>query len=134
MDYSLGICGSTEVEMANGEWKRMDSVALGDDLKHSGKVLGVVRELCAKTVVSPAGIVFSRAQLVYDAAEHKWKRSANRWTDNDGDTTTLYSVFTVNCSVISIRKGESVEYIRDYREAPLPEMEDEYEKEFLVAH
>jgi len=135
LDYSLGIAGSTEVEMADGSWKRMDSVAIGDDIKYSGKVLGVVTELCRNTVVSPAGIIFSGAQLVYDSNEHKWKRSANRWTRGpDGGSKKLYSVFTVNSGVLSIRKGDSVEYIRDYREVPLPEMEEEYEKEFLLAH
>ena len=135
MDYSLGVAGSSEVLMADGEWKRMDSIAIGDVVKHSGKVLGVVCEQCDATVVSPSGIVFSAAQIVYDSSANQWKRSANYWSRGPaGGAKTLYTIFTMNSGAISIRKGTSVEFIRDYREAPLPEMESAYEKEFLVAH
>jgi hypothetical protein len=135
MDYSLGVAGSSEVLMADGEWKRMDSIAIGDVVKHSGKVLGVVYEQCDTTVISPSGIVFSAAQIVYDSSANQWKRSANYWSRGPaGGAKTLYTIFTMNSGAISIRKGKSVEFIRDYREAPLPEMESAYEKEFLVAH
>uniref|UniRef100_A0A6C0LNE7 Vint domain-containing protein n=1 Tax=viral metagenome TaxID=1070528 RepID=A0A6C0LNE7_9ZZZZ len=135
MDYSLGVAGSSEVLMADGEWKRMDSIAIGDVVKHSGKVLGVVCEQCDTTVISPSGIVFSAAQIVYDSSANQWKRSANYWSRGPaGGAKTLYTIFTMNSGAISIRKGKSVEFIRDYREAPLPEMESAYEKEFLVAH
>jgi len=137
MDYSLGISGSTEVQMADGEWKRMDSVVLGDEVKYSGKVLGVVCEQCDTTVVSPSGIVFSGAQLVYNSSANKWMRSANRWagiSGRDSGAKTLYTIITNNTGVIGIRKGGVTEFIRDYREVPLPEMESAYEKEFLVAH
>ena len=135
MDYSLGISGSTEVCMADGGWKRMDAIAIGDDVQYSGKVLGVVSEQCDTTVVSPSGIVFSGAQLVYDVDSNQWKRSANHWSRGPaGGAKKLYTIFTKNSGVISIRKGTATEFIRDYREAPLPEMESAYEKEFLVAH
>jgi len=135
MDYSLGIGGSTEVSMADGSWKRMDTIAIGDNVQYSGKVLGVVCEQCDTTVISPSGIVFSGAQLVYDSSVNQWKRSANHWSRGAaGGPKKLYTIFTMNSGVISIRKGMAVEFIRDYREAPLPEMESAYEKEFLVAH
>jgi hypothetical protein len=79
--------------------------------------------------------VFSGAQLVYDSSVNQWKRSANHWSRGPaGGAKKLYTIFTNNSGVISIRKGDTVEFIRDYREAPLPEMESAYEKEFLVAH
>jgi hypothetical protein len=135
MDYSLGIGGDTEVNMADESWKRMDAITIDDEVKYSGKVLGVVSEQCDTTIVSPSGIVFSGAQLVYDSSANQWKRSANHWTGGAaGGAKTLYTIFTKNSGVISIRKGTAVEFIRDYREAPLPEMESAYEKEFLVAH
>jgi hypothetical protein len=135
LDYSLGIGGDTEVNMADESWKRMDAIKIDDEVKYSGKVLGVVSEQCDTTVVSPSGIVFSGAQLVYDSAANQWKRSANHWTGGAaGGSKTLYTIFTKNSGVISIRKDTAVEFIRDYREAPLPEMESAYEKEFLVAH
>jgi hypothetical protein len=135
MDYSLGIGGSTEVNMADETWKRMDAIKIDDEVKYSGKVLGIVSEQCDTTVVSPSGIVFSGAQLVYDSSVNQWKRSANHWAGGQaGGANTLYTIFTKNSGVISIRKGTAVEFIRDYREVPLPEMESAYEKEFLVAH
>ena len=135
MDYSLGISGSTEVSMADGSWKRMDAIEIGDEVKYSGKVIGVVSEQCATTVVSPSGIVFSGAQLVYDLGSNQWKRSANHWGGGlAGGLKKHYTIFTMNSGAISIRKGKTIEFIRDYREAPLPEMESAYEKEFLVAH
>jgi hypothetical protein len=135
MDYSLGIGGSTEVSMADGSWKPMDAITLDDNVQYSGKVLGIVSEQCDTTVVSPSGIVFSGAQLVYDSSVNQWKRSANHWSRGPaGGAKKLYTIFTNNSGVISIRKGDTVEFIRDYREAPLPEMESAYEKEFLVAH
>jgi len=135
LDYSLGVDGDAEVLMVDGKWKRIDAIMIGDVIKHSGKVLGIVSEQCVSTIVSPSGIVFSGAQLVYDHDAHKWIRSANRWTATKaGGTKTLYNLITMNSSVISIRKGAAIEYIRDYREAPLPEMESAYEKEFLIAH
>ena len=135
LDYSLGVDGDTEVLMVDGQWKRIDAIAIGDVVKHSGKVLGIVSEQCPSTIVSPSGIIFSGAQLVYDLLANKWTRSANMWmADKAGGAKTLYSIITMNSGVISIRKGEAVEYIRDYREAPLPEMESAYEKEFLIAH
>ena len=134
LDYSLGVGGESEVYMADGSWKRMDAIVLGDDVRYSGKVLGVVCEQCDTTIVSPSGIVFSGAQLVYDMTKNTWKRSAHLWL---GGTTVgaknLYTLFTVNSGVISIRKNMGIEFIRDYREVPLPEMESAYEKEFLVA-
>ena len=135
LDYSLGIGGESEVLMADGGWKRMDAIIIGDEVKYSGKVLGVVCEQCDTTVVSPSGIEFSGAQLVYDLGSNQWKRSANHWSNSlTGGSKKLYTIITKNSGAISIRKGDVVEFIRDYREAPLPEMESAYEKEFLVAH
>jgi hypothetical protein len=134
-DYSLGVGGSSMVHMADDTWKRMDKIVIGDVVKHSGRVFGVVSEQCSTTLVSPSGIVFSGAQLVYDQCANKWVRSANRWTKGPASgVKTLYTIFTANSGVISIRKGGTTEFIRDYREVPLAEMESNYEKEFLVAH
>jgi len=134
-NYSLGVYGGVEVHMVDGTWKRLDSISIGDTVKHSGKVLGVVKEQCDTTIVSPSGILFADAQLVYNMLTHQWKRSANLWTDKQvGGSKILYSIITEKAGAICIRNGSSIEFIRDYREVPLPEMESAYEKEFLAAH
>jgi hypothetical protein len=135
LDYSLGVGGSAMVHMADDTWKRMDKIVIGDVVKYSGPVCGIVSEQCMTTIVSPSGIVFSGAQLVYDQSANKWVRSANHWTKGpNSGVKTLYTIFTANSGVISIRKGGATEFIRDYREVPLAEMESAYEKEFLLAH
>ena len=135
IDYSLGVGGSSMVHMADDTWKRMDKIVIGDVVKYSGPVYGVVSEQCETTLASPSGIVFSGAQLVYDQYINKWVRGANRWSKGPAcGVKTLYTIFTANSGVISIRKGDTTEFIRDYREVPLAEMESAYEKEFLVAH
>jgi len=133
-DYSLGVGGDVSVKMADGSWKRMDEISIGDIVKHSGKVLGIVKEQCDSTITTPKGFVLSAAQLVYDTPNNTWVRSAKLWTEDKCGTKTLYNIITENAGVISIRKGPFAEFIRDYREVPLPEMEAAYEKEFLMAH
>ena len=134
-DYSLGVGGDVEVHMIDGTWKRLDTISIGDIVKHTEKVLGVVKEQCNTTIVSSSGILFSDAQLVYDSSTHTWKRTANLWNEGRvSGSKILYSIITEKAGAICIRKGKVVEFIRDYREAPLPEMESAYEKEFLIAH
>jgi hypothetical protein len=136
-DYSLGVGGETEVCMADGTWKRVDKVAIGDVVKYSGPVLGVVAETCASVVKSPTGITFSGAQLVYNQTDNRWIRSANRWGEagkGDGAASILYSIFTKNSGVLLVRcagGSGSMEYTRDYREVPLPDMEDAYTAAFV---
>ena len=132
-DYSLGVEGDVLVCMMDGTWKRMDAIAVGDYVKHSGKVLGVVKEKCDSTVTSSQGFVFSAAQLVYDNMSNTWVRSAKLWKETHG-ATVLYNIITEKTGAVYVRKGQFAEYIRDYREVPLPEMEAAYEKEFLMAH
>jgi hypothetical protein len=122
--------------MADGTWKRVDKVAIGDVVKYSGPVLGVVAETCASVVKSPTGITFSGAQLVYNQTDNRWIRSANRWGEagkGDGAASILYSIFTKNSGVLLVRcaGGGSTEYTRDYREVPLPDMEDAYTAAFV---
>ena len=134
-DYSLGVGGDVEVRMLDGTWKRLDAISIGNILAHSGKILGVVKEQCDTTIVSPSGMLFSEAQLVYDSSTHTWKRSTNLWNGGRvSGSKILYSIVTEKAGTICIRKGKAVEFIRDYREVPLPEMESAYEKEFLIAH
>jgi hypothetical protein len=43
----------------------------------------------------------------------------------------LYSLITEHCSTIQIAGSDGTEYfVRDYREVPLPDMEEAYEEAF----
>jgi hypothetical protein len=135
-DYSLGVGGNTEMELADGSWKRTDALQIGDILKHAGAVLGIVQENCDNVIISAEGIVHSPSQFVYNMENHRWVRSARRWPGRADGAAILYNVITHNTSAIHLRAcgTQADEYIRDYREVPLPEMEHGYEKEFLIAH
>jgi hypothetical protein len=131
--YTLGIGGETEVELHDGSWKRTDTLAIGDSLRHAGVVLGLVQESCSEVVVSPEGIVYAPSQFVYDHVAHRWVRAAQRWPGGvKVETRVLYNVISQHTSAIHMRGPVGDMYIRDYREVPLPDMEAAYEKEFLV--
>jgi hypothetical protein len=134
--YTLGIGGETEVELDDGSWKRTDTLVIGDSLRHAGVILGLVQESCDEIVVSPQGIVHAPSQFVYDHATHKWTRAAQQWPGGiKVERRTLYNMISQNTSAIHMRapfvEAPNDEYIRDYREVPLPDMEAAYEKEFL---
>ena len=134
--YTLGIGGETEVELHDGTWKRTDTLVIGDSLRHAGVVLGLVQESCSEVVVSPQGIVHAPSQFVYDHDAHRWVRAAQRWPGGvKVEQRVLYNVISQRTSAIHMRASagrEGDEYIRDYREVPLPDMEAAYEKEFLA--
>ena len=112
-------------------------MVIGDTLRHAGVVLGLVQEWCSEVVVSPEGIMYAPSQFVYDHAAHRWIRAMHRWPGMIKEQKqVLYNVISQRTSAIHMRGPagkEGDEYIRDYREVPLPDMEAAYEKEFLVA-
>lgn len=127
-DYSLGLEGSVEVHMANGDWKRLSAIVVGDEVAHSGAVKGVVRERCAGTVQTPVGPM-AAAQLVF--SEGAWHRGSGRGlTVREGTgiaaAPVLHQLITERCGVLEVRKGAATLFVRDYREVALPEMEEAY--------
>ena len=132
-EYTLGVGEHTEVELIDGSWKRIDEVRLGDVLRHSGVVLGIVQESSSSVVVSPEGIVYGPSQYVYDSETHRWIRAIHKYPVSDNESHIVYNVVTQRTSAIHMRGAGGESYIRDYREVPLPEMEAAYEKEFLTA-
>jgi hypothetical protein len=127
-DYSLGLDGDVEVHMANGEWKRLSTVVVGDEVAYSGAVKGVVRERCAATVQTPVGPM-AAAQLVF--FEGAWRRghtvreATGRGT-GAAAAQVLHQLITERCGVLEVRKGDARLFVRDYREVALPEMEEAY--------
>ena len=130
-DYSLGIDGYSFVRMADYTWKPISSIKIGDTIWNSGTVLGLVQEQC-DSVVKISGSTFSEAQTVYDNESKQWLRAGTKWPDCIAkEKSVLYSLITSNCSTLHISGPDNTEYfIRDYREVPLPEMEDAYTSAF----
>jgi hypothetical protein len=123
-DYSLGLDGDVEVHMANGEWKRLSSIVVGDEVAYSGAVKGVVREQCAATVQTSVGPM-AAAQLVF--SEEAWRRGHTvREATGAAAAQVLHQLITERCGVLEVRKGAATLFVREYREVALPEMEEAY--------
>jgi hypothetical protein len=118
-DYSLGLSSDAEVRMKDGTWKRIGDVRLGDVTAHAGAVKGLVKEACESVVETPCG-PFAAAQLVWSAGT--WKRAAAVWPVL-AQRHVLSHLITERCGALELR-GDV--FVRDYREAALPEMEEAY--------
>lgn len=122
-DYSLGFDPNLEIKMKKGGWKRATEIQIDDVLDSGNRVVGIVRERCGTTIVLPTGAKVSAAQLIFNG--RKWIRAANANFLTSG-SAVLIQLLTSNCGVIVARQGDIIYYLRDYREAPLPEMESPY--------
>ena len=138
-DYSLGVDKDYEVKMADGAWRRIQNIGLGEDVWNAGKVLGIVSEQGSLSTSDIEGIRMAPAQIRFNPKTEQWERIAHTLGATAGATAaaklqpaTLYSLITERCGAIRVRLGASEHFIRDYREVPLPEMEDAYD-EILAA-
>lgn len=138
LDYSLGLDPVAKVVLTNGRIKTLEDIRIGDVLKDSGKVLGIVRETCNIVYTEPlTGLRFAGAQLVFDAVVGKWRRIANILPTSAmlPEKQVLLHLITQQCSAFGVQGStNNILLVRDYREVPLPEMEDAYAEEFLSVH
>ena len=126
IDYSLGIDPLAEIAMEDSSWRRLESVKLGDRLLGGAAVLGLVEEDC-KEVVYVEGLRLSAAQLVWSPAANRWQRAAGSQCSR-GNGGLFRQVCTDRAGPLAVRRSRTgtVVWTRDYREAPLPEMEEPY--------
>ena len=125
-DYSLGLDNTCELQMADGSWKPILLLEIDDVLVGGNPVRGIVKEECANTVRID-GIELSQAQLLHTAPV--WERAANVFGSrrtNGSVNSVLIHLITQTTGPFAIRKDGAVLWVRDYREAPIPEMEDPY--------
>jgi hypothetical protein len=127
-DYSLGLSKDAEVRMKDGTWKRIGDVRLGDVTEHAGAVKGLVKEACESVVETPCGPM-AAAQLVWSAEMRQWRRAAAVWPPTKG-THVLSHLITERCGALELRGNV---FVRDYREAALPEMEEAYAAKVRVS-
>jgi hypothetical protein len=122
-DYSLGFDPAAEVLLANGSWKSADSLQLGDTVYGGAKVCGLVQEYCT-TVYNYKEVLVSAAQLVY--ADGNWIRAAHLRCTEDVPAIFMH-VVTDTCVPLCVRGFQQTPvFLRDYREAPIPDMEAPY--------
>jgi hypothetical protein len=122
-DYSLGFDPLMEVQMTGGYWKPATDVRLGDRLSDGGIIVGIARERCGDCRAMPTGGIVSAAQLVYSGL--RWMRAAQLY-ETEAGSRVLVQLITSNCGVITVKYGDCVYNLRDYREVALPEMETPY--------
>lgn len=127
LDYALGFSETAFVCLENQTWIQANQVKIGDRLYGGNEVVGLVAEEC-KSVCNWKGVLVSAAQLVEDKGV--WKRAAHL-SEPQQETRTLIQFLTrhVRPFPIAVHPEKESVWIRDYREAPLPEMEDCYREE-----
>jgi hypothetical protein len=112
-DFSLGLDPNLYIGMYSGSWKRLDTLELGDRLARGADVVGIIRETCATCVKSPAGNVFSAAQLI--RCENGWKRAAYVYPAISGEYILHHVIVSDNSSLYVYGNTEFL-FVRDYAE------------------
>ena len=114
--YELGLDPKAEIRLLDS-WKSLDTVEIGDVLYGGIKVCGIVKEDCTDVFVHH-GLRVSGAQLVWDET---WVRAETLGLLR-ADPAVLTQLVTDRAGPLFFRDFVA----RDYREAPIPEMEAPY--------
>lgn len=129
--YDLGIDGRFLVKMKSGKFKELQEVVIGDVLGNGDNVVGTVVEMVSDCAFLEEIYALAPAQLVYEPTTNLWKRAFELGYSASTEFIPLYNIITDKCTAIEIKTHTGATYfIRDYREVPLPEMEDAYSDEF----
>ena len=123
-DFSLGLDPSLYVNIFSGNWKRLDTIQLGDTLAAGSTVIGIIQEQCSTCVRTPGGNIFSAAQLV----RHKgrWVRATYVYPPISG-THILFHVLVSDNSSISLYGNNEYISARDYAEVHDYEVQSPYD-------
>ncbi len=119
--YTLGFDWNCLIQMADGSWKPTSEIRLGDRIVGNQEILGIVEELSDTCMFQD--IALAPSQLIH--IDGVWQRAGSLGLPTS--TPTVLRQFTTDrAGPIAIRKSIDM-WVRDYREAPLPEMEDPYQ-------
>jgi len=120
--YELGYNPEDFIAMSNGSMKKLKEVKIGDTLFYSGRVLGIVLEhtdeVCKMrdTFVAPATLIWEKDEWVRASTSYKSSKTPK----------TVINFITEGCNALHIYNKSTAFFGRDYREVPIPEMEDPY--------
>jgi hypothetical protein len=120
--YELGYNPEDFIAMSNGSMKKLKEVKIGDTLFYSGRVLGIVlehtEEVCKirNTYVAPATLIWEKDEWVRASTSYKSSKTPK----------TVINFITEGCNALHIYDKSTAFFGRDYREVPIPEMEDPY--------
>lgn len=120
--YTLGYNPEDYIVMNNGTMKKLKDIEIGERVFSSGKVLGIVKEY-TETICTIGDTFVAPATLIWHKDE--WVRAGNAHLISKKSETVI-NFITEGCSALHIYDKQKVLFGRDYREAPLPEMEEPY--------
>lgn len=127
-DYSLGYDPTAEIWMVDRTWKPARDLRLGDRVFGGAEVLGLVEEWTTHCW-NYGGVTVAGAQLVY--IDDRWRRAETLMQKNPAQEvlcTPLVQCVTDRASPLFLRNPANIApiVVRDYREAPIPDMETPY--------
>jgi hypothetical protein len=118
--YRLGFDRTCFIQMHDSTWKPAIDIRIGDRIVGNQEILGLVEEECEPVVYE--GFLLGPGQLIY--WNGIWVRAGTMGQATS--TSNLLQFITDRTGPIAIRKDVDL-WVRDYREAPLPEMEEPYQ-------
>ena len=115
-DYSLGLDPTALIQLQDGRWVPLSTVAVGATLAGGARVIGLVDELCESIRVLPDGMLVSAAQLV--EVQGRWVRAAHHWRSaGAGESMVLMHLLTAGGDgSFRISSGDHEFRVRDYQE------------------
>lgn len=132
-EYTLGIDKNAFVKMADGTFKQLKFVDLGDEVYGSGKVVGKVNEYSKFSVQSEGLVSMTPSQLIWNGS--KYIRAGLAYSDKIVKESNVFvQLLTEKCGAFFVKKSicDSNELVvREYREVPDPVMEDLYAEDVL---
>lgn len=125
-EYALGIESRAELWMESGEWIPLSEVQLGDKIYGGAEILGLVQEECPTTCLYE-GLQMAAATLIHKGT--LWERLESfLQPESTPSPTILHQVLTDRAGPLFLRNPDTLLHfcVRDYREAPLPDLETPY--------
>ena len=129
-DYSLGVDPNALVLMANGSWKPLHQIQIGDALAPDLNIVSAtITEFCQKVRKTPDDVLLSAAQLVQQ--KQQWIRSTFLYESADAFFLLRQLFVTKGYFIVRARAGTKLYYVRDYREASSPDLQAPYDAALL---
>jgi hypothetical protein len=123
-DYDLGLDGLIQIKMADGVFKALSHISIGDKISQGGIVMGIVQEQVFNICIADNDVRVSAAQLIW--VDKKWIRAGSKYPVIKLNKPEVFYQLITDLNIITTKSGTM---FRDYREVNVPEMEEAYERE-----
>ena len=123
-DYDLGLDGLIQIKMADGVFKPLSHISIGDKISQGGVVMGIVQEQVFNICIVDNDVRVSAAQLIW--VDKNWIRAGSKYPVINLNKPEVFYQLITDLNIIVTKSGTM---FRDYREVNVPEMEEAYERE-----